>query len=105
MSTNGDATQNKQVIGWAVSALAAIGMMLFQWAILGSISELRTDVSNLRSDMSSLNATVSSLNTAVSDIKQDGIDSKAKEQSDVDKLWTAQERTDDAIQGHDGRRR
>lgn len=80
---NGLATSNKQVVGWLISALAAIGMMLFQWAILGAITDLRSQMATVSMD-------VASLKTSVDDVKSSVSDNKRQEQDDIDHLWAAQ---------------
>ena len=75
--------------------MAAIAMVLFQWAILGGISDLRDKTGSISAD-------VSALKIGVADLKEDVVGDESKEQRDVDKLWTAQGRLDDVQQRIDG---
>ena len=90
---NGNATSNKQLIGWAIMGLSTLVLALLQWAVLGGITELRA-----KQDAIAVN--LSALTMSVGDLRQDVTDNRNKEQDDVDKLWSVQREPRDPPQAN-----
>ena len=78
MPDNGlQATGNKQVIGWVVTAMAAIVVCLFQYAIMDKLStidnrtfSMATDVAGLKSDMSNTKTELNEHQGEINDLEK-----------------------------------